>query len=362
MNFEKLPSGNWRVQVKLNGHRRSATAPTREAARLLGNAFELELGLGSAKVKTKATLGDLLREHVAEFGYSATKRYKHERSIDALAALDPSPIEWEIREIDVEAASRLMRSLKSLGWIDSRRRTLHGLLSSAWVRAIGHGWAKSNPWKSVDRPTEPEPKINRPTTEQVDAVFAAMNGALALFVRLAAVTGMRLGETAGLQWGDIDFAKSKLTLARSLSDVARVGIVVAEGSQRGKNHERPISLDERTIAMLHAHRVAQVELALAAGTPSPVWIFSHDAGVSPWSPRWASDQYKLAASSVGVSAPIKSLRHYMATTWLTAGVPVLVVSGRLGHKTAVTTLRKYAEYVPGTDAEHAARMAALLAG
>jgi integrase len=56
------------------------------------------------------------------------------------------------------------------------------------------------------------------------------------------------------------------------------------------------------------------------------------------------------------------LRHTHATLMLSAGVPVKVVSERLGHATIALTLDIYAHVLPAMDGEAAERFAALVHG
>jgi integrase len=59
---------------------------------------------------------------------------------------------------------------------------------------------------------------------------------------------------------------------------------------------------------------------------------------------------------------LHDLRHTHASLALKAGVPVKVVSERLGHESPAFTLRQYAHVIPGMQAEAAAQVAALVAG
>jgi integrase len=54
------------------------------------------------------------------------------------------------------------------------------------------------------------------------------------------------------------------------------------------------------------------------------------------------------------------LRHTHATIGLRAGVPIKVMSERLGHSSPAFTLQQYAHVIPGMQAEAAAAIANLI--
>lgn len=58
---------------------------------------------------------------------------------------------------------------------------------------------------------------------------------------------------------------------------------------------------------------------------------------------------------------LHDLRHVHATLLLQAGVPIKVVSERLGHATVALTLDTYAHVLPAMDADAAERFGDLLA-
>lgn len=57
---------------------------------------------------------------------------------------------------------------------------------------------------------------------------------------------------------------------------------------------------------------------------------------------------------------LHDVRHVMATTMLTAGIPVSVVSGHLGHSRAATTLNVCSHFVEAGDHEAADLISGLL--
>lgn len=59
---------------------------------------------------------------------------------------------------------------------------------------------------------------------------------------------------------------------------------------------------------------------------------------------------------------LHDLRHTHATIAVKAGVPVKVISERLGHESPAFTLKQYAHVIPGMQAEAAALVAQSIEG
>ena len=75
----------------------------------------------------------------------------------------------------------------------------------------------------------------------------------------------------------------------------------------------------------------------------------------------ASRHFKPLLAAAGLpSIRLYDLRHTHATLLLAAGVPVHVVSKRLGHKSAKMTLDVYSHVLPGQQEEAVSRMEAYL--
>jgi integrase len=54
---------------------------------------------------------------------------------------------------------------------------------------------------------------------------------------------------------------------------------------------------------------------------------------------------------------LHDLRHTHATIAVKAGIPVKVISERLGHETSAFTMKQYAHVIPGMQAEAARAIA-----
>lgn len=85
------------------------------------------------------------------------------------------------------------------------------------------------------------------------------------------------------------------------------------------------------------------------------FIFSrHPLALEPWRPNWVTKRFITWRRQAGVGHfRLHDLRHFMATQMLGAGVAVPIVSARLAHARASTTLNVYAHAIPGGDAQAA---------
>jgi integrase len=73
--------------------------------------------------------------------------------------------------------------------------------------------------------------------------------------------------------------------------------------------------------------------------------------VTAWKPNRVTKNFVRHRRAAGVPEfRLHDLRHFMATEMLDAGIPLPVVSRRLDHQRASTTLNVYAHAVPGRDA------------
>lgn len=353
MHLRKLPNGTWQVSVYKAGRRASATARTKSEATSRGVDLLLELG-GSSKSRN-ISVRELLATWLTIAELSATYR------TDAVRVINAMPETFaELRIVDVTPSiiEGLYRQLDKAGWSVHRVRRLHAVLSSAWTMARRYEWATVNPFTAARRPAEPKREVQPPNVDQVVRMLEAVQGPLALFIEIAAATGARRGEVCALQWSDI--GKDSISIRRSIANVPGE-FVVTDGKTGSKGH-RVVAITEALADELGAHRRRQVELALASGLPSPVWLFSHDAGVTPWRPDYMSREFRRLRARLNLPSNIRlhDLRHFVATQLLAAGIPLKQVSERLGHQQLSTTSDRYGHFVPAADRIAADTLAAIM--
>jgi integrase len=359
MYTRKLPSGVWQATAKHNGLVRTATAPTKSQAIQKGAELLVELGGSTIDIAPQATVAVVLAEHRARAHESWSAQYLADfdrmtrRLPDDFAARPAGGV----HPADVDA---LYRRLHTAGMSPHRLQRLHGFLSGAFRRAATNGWIRSSPCTRVTPPTAQLPDLVVPTAAQVAAIIAATpEGSRRLFVRTAAITGARRGELVGLQWDDLAVDRHEVVIRRTRARGAKGEAYTGIG-KTGRRGHRVLTLDPVTVAGLHAMHLEQRAQATANRLPSPVWIFTLDAGATPWHPDHATDVFNTARTDAKVpGVRLHDLRHYVATSMLQDGESPIDVAGQLGD-TVPTVLRTYAHYLPGRGRDAALRRAAAL--
>jgi integrase len=181
----------------------------------------------------------------------------------------------------------------------------------------------------------------------------------ALWVVLVA-TGMRRGEALGLRWSDVDLRAATIAIRRAR--VVVDGWHVAETEPKTAKGRRIVPLDSGTVAVLSAHRKAQLAERLRADN---AWddsdlLFVNEVG-TPIHPQTITRRFGAIAREAGLPVmPLHSLRHTSATLALAAGIHPSVVQHRLGHSTVSLTLDVYTHAVQSVEADAAAKPGALI--
>jgi integrase len=223
------------------------------------------------------------------------------------------------------------------------------------------------------------PRAKRSTAAEVNPWNAAQLGAFLAWSaehsqmhaawHLLAMTGMRRGEALALRWRHVDLEAATASVQKS-AGVLRVkgeGASVVEGDTKtGK--PRVIDLDAGTVALLRSHRRARGAVHLNHVRDDALVFGDHEGGYLH--PERVTRTFKAdverCRAALGEAGPpvirLHDLRHTHASLLLAKGVPVKVVSERLGHSSATVTLTVYAHVMPGNQRQAADLFASLIKG
>lgn len=168
---------------------------------------------------------------------------------------------------------------------------------------------------------------------------------------LTAMTGMRRNEVLGLKWPDIDFNKKRLHLNRG---IIAVGYEVHQTRGKTRTARRPIDLDATTIGVLEGWRAFQAAEFAAVGIDNTDgWVFTDGNGETVH-PHAVHQAFRRIVDNAGVpTLRFHDLRHTHGTLLIKEGIPVKVVSERLGHANIAHTMQTYQHVLPGMQADAA---------
>ena len=207
------------------------------------------------------------------------------------------------------------------------------------------------PWLDARRPTVPRKRAKVAPLDESYRLASLLrdNGRIvaAAYVETIADTGGRPGEILALMWDSADVDAGVIRIWRALERGAGA-------EYRMKSHPknelsiRTIALSARTIETLRLLKVWHAEQHLRSGGlwPKDGLVFPGSMG-GIWPVHAAAAVLNKWAKKIGVTSGIYSRRHGMASELLAGGVPVTVVSQRMGHASTKMTFDTYAHVMPG---------------
>jgi integrase len=343
--------GRWQASLQVRGVRRTVYAQSRAAALAKLAELRRQAGVGLAD-PGRRTVGDLLDEWLRAVGPTlkprtlSDYRYTCDTYIrPALGGVRPS----QLAPLHLQ---RFCGDLVRRG-LGRTARKCHALLHRALRFAVLWGWLSENP---ADRVLPPAHRAQRKTIwsrAELDRFLEATRShkLYALWLLLIS-TGMRLGEALALQWEDVDLAAAVIRVNRALSWVGGEALVHPPKTAAGT---RAVAVPPEVIAALRRHAGQQV----LAGMAGRLVFCRRDGG--PLRHNVVERALREACRDACVpEVTPHTLRHLHASLLLDAGLPVPVVSARLGHTTAAVTMAVYAHALKGGEDPAAAVLASVL--
>jgi len=339
-------------RVKVNGKQYTVSGATPEEAYLA--LQQLKARLNQRFRNESVTDHRLCEELVNGRGWQPREPLTVEQLLEQWMQAHP---EWKPRtrhDYQALAARWVLPLLGSCPLSDLQPRQIEELLAYmptrqaakvyAMLRAAlnaGYRWGliEENLMERVSPPRYRAPRKALPPLEQVARALAeSRHHSWWPWFALAVSTGLRPGEQAALRWEDWSPGENVLWVRRSGQYIDGTWVETPPKTYAG---DRRITLPTLAQAALQVQRERVPEgVAL---------VFPNHAG-KPYSAWGINDGLKRFCRETGLP-PLTphQLRHYHASLLIQQGVPLTLVSRRLGHASPEVTARVYAHWLGGDD-------------
>lgn len=233
-----------------------------------------------------------------------------------------------------------VKAMTAGGLAASTIKTRFIVLRSLFRAAVADRVIVTDPSLGVTLPRRRsrEASMAIPSEQQVGALLRAARPEFQAFIALCAFAGLRSGEAAGIQVGDIGLRE--LRIARQVQRDSRE--VAVRAPKYGS--ERTIFVPQELVTILSQH----IETFLPDAVPSS-FLFRASGG-GPLDRNAVHFRWRSATSAARVvGVRLHDLRHFFASGLIAQGCDVVTVQRALGHASATTTLATYSHLWPNAE-------------
>lgn len=345
----------WVAQVTVDGDRLTKTFDTTKECQAWIREINGQIDQGLTSLGMKLSLEEYLNIWLENIKGSirSTTWIRYE----GLVRLYIKPHLGKIKLHDLKPfqIQRLYSKLREQGKSPRQIELIHATLRRAYVIAVRQGYTALNPVNLVDPPRVPKKELTILDDNQArQFAVAAQESRHETLYFLAITTGIRLGELLGLNWKDVDWGKKEIFIQRQLQRVHGKGYELT--LPKTLSSRRKIALGEEAMKRLSVHRKKQDVLRISEQWCEHDLLFPSMIG-TPMDPRNLQRDFKEVLKIAELpDMRFHDLRHTAATLMLINGIPLIIVSRRLGHSKPSVTLDIYGHYLPGMQAEAASLM------
>ena len=357
-----------RLGGKVRRHTLTARTKTDALAELRALQVDYERGEQHRSPAATLTLADVARDWLAtletRIGHVDARRRYSARTV----ALYRQRIEQHIvstlgsrpvAEIGVADVRRLIDRLGAAGLAPSTvTGIVNGALSGLCRYAVKGGLLERNPVRDLDRDDRPGvARLTEPrylSGEELDRLLARLSDTFRPVAATCAYAGLRVSETLGLRWRDIDFAASTLMISGQLgTDGERVATKTTASAAT-------VPLLPALARELREHRTREGSGDLRR-VHAEALVFTTTRG-KPQSRRNALRAVHAAGDAAGLNGDgrepvgLHDLRHSYVAQALAAGVSLTETATLARHANARVTAQVYAGVSEGGHEQAVAKL------
>lgn len=321
------------ARLPLSSGKREVAAAEREAHQRL-DALSRQGDPSGGRTLLRDYLPAWLELHAPSVAGATVRTYRSVIDTHLIPALGGTSLH-DLSPLDIEG---YIAALRAAGLSEGSVGLHKAILTAALSQAVRWGMIPASPMARVTRQRRRSRAVSREAVWDGDELrrflsFVAGDPDEALW-RVLALGGLRIGEALALKWDSVDLARGEVIVRRTLTQGERRPVTVAETTKGGR--ARVVGLDGGTVAALK--RCA----AVPRGTVAAALVFPGSGPTGIRSADAVRRRFRRLCAAAAVPAiRLHGLRHGHATALLAAGVPVKVVSDRLGHAASAMTLDVY---------------------
>lgn len=278
----------------------------------------------------------------------------------------------ELATLDDEQVVAAFASMECSQWTKVHVRTR---LVSALRWASKKGWCGKDILDDVRVGSRPETTGRALTDDERTKLLAYFTPErrFSLLTWLCISTGLRRGEALGLRWRNVEFLQDGS--ARVRVDETSIEAIIRDkaGNREGRRlvHKaggksaaarRVVEVPARVATMLReAREQAAHEADIMQINVADLHVLRDQHGKPYW-PTYVSKEWPVQVRrDLGIDVSLHDLRHTYATLLISKGVPLKLVSERLGHANVLVTQSIY-QHVRAEDHFRVAEIAASIVG
>ncbi|MGA2813796.1 MAG: site-specific integrase [Candidatus Acidiferrum sp.] len=312
---------------------------TRQQARGILEERLTPINSGQSKPLATVTLADFVR---VEWGpnaglslkRSSVRYYQSQLDSRILPTLGTSSL-CNVNRAQIEG---LLSDLRRKGYPSATIRGVRATISTVLQAAVERGYLDRNPAHGIRlRETSGKPKRQFYSPAQIQKLLPELLEPCRAVVKVAVLTGLRIGEILALKWKRVDLLHGTLEVAETYSD----GFF---GSPKTRSSERVIPMCKELTNLFMKSR----SVSLLTGPDDLVFA------TSKGTPLNSKNLYNrvLAPACDRIGQPRvswHSFRHTHATLLADVGESIKTAQALLGHSDVETTLNTYAHAIPSSQ-------------
>jgi integrase len=363
----RKPGGHssWCVVIDHQSQRKTIAVGSRVAAERVRREIEVRLALGGMELLEPQVLAP---PTLSEYSKEWLKHVEHERKPSTAGFYDqflrlyvlPRFGESRLNDIQREGVKELISDLRARELAKNTIRLAVTTLRAVLSAAVEDKLIEHNPALGLGRFVKSEKAMREATSlkpKEVERLLSFAREELSLadhaLIFTAVRAGLREGEIAALEWGDVQFGDGE-------NDADRYIIVQRNYDRRwsrkmltpksGKPRRVDMSRELRRVLM--QHRDDRLVKALAKGKSdiSDDLVFPSEAGTPTEMNNFSERVFKPSLAGAGLRRiRFHDLRHTFGSLLIQAGASLAYVRDQMGHSSIQVTVDVYGHLIPGAN-------------